>query len=587
MKKISWHELKPQVKEVWVLSLPAILTQITTIVMQYIDSAMVGSLGANASAAIGLVSTSTWLLGGITYAVSAGFSVQVAHNIGAGRDAEARSVVRHGLCTALCVAGILCALGLSIHSMLPTWLGGDPAIRYDASKYFMVYALMIPFSQINSLNSSFLQCSGDMLTPSILNAAMCLLDVVFNTIFIPHFGVMGAGIGTASACAVVSLTMAWRCLLCNPHLRLNRKETEKHGFDPEILKKALKIGLPVGVQEIAMCSAQVVATMIIAPLGAVSIAANSFAVTAESLCYMPGYGIGSAATTLVGRNIGAGKTDLAKRYGNICIVMGAGFMAITGLLMMFLCPFVFSILTPDLSVRALAAQALRIGLLAEPLYGVSIVAAGALRGTGDTFVPSMMNLGSIWVVRIGLALLLVGSFGLPGMWTAMATELCVRGLLMLYRQKTTKYYKKYNKTTETSEPELLEAAEGRKALRKDAQYGKYGACGNGAAQGKLSLCGVVLLVIQILKLWVDLLKDGAQQCTGIAAFGGDGDDGIFVAHQNDELAVFAVGAEGTLGACPEEVAVTLAAVFDLFGGRFFDPLGGDELLAVPFAVLQQ
>ena len=107
MKKISWHELKPQVKEVWVLSLPAILTQITTIVMQYIDSAMVGSLGANASAAIGLVSTSTWLLGGITYAVSAGFSVQVAHNIGAGRDAEARSVVRHGLCTALCVAGIL------------------------------------------------------------------------------------------------------------------------------------------------------------------------------------------------------------------------------------------------------------------------------------------------------------------------------------------------------------------------------------------------------------------------------------------------------------------------------------------------
>lgn len=237
MKKISWHELKPQVKEVWVLSLPAILTQITTIVMQYIDSAMVGSLGANASAAIGLVSTSTWLLGGITYAVSAGFSVQVAHKIGAGRDAEARSVVRHGLCTALCVAGILCALGLSIHSMLPTWLGGDPAIRYDASKYFMVYALMIPFSQINSLNSSFLQCSGDMLTPSILNAAMCLLDVVFNAIFIPHFGVMGAGIGTASACAVISLTMAWRCLLCNPHLRLNRKETEKHGFNPEILKK--------------------------------------------------------------------------------------------------------------------------------------------------------------------------------------------------------------------------------------------------------------------------------------------------------------------------------------------------------------
>mgnify|MGYP000896563298 CR=1 FL=1 len=441
MKKISWHELKPQVKEVWVLSLPAILTQITTIVMQYIDSAMVGSLGANASAAIGLVSTSTWLLGGITYAVSAGFSVQVAHNIGAGRDAEARSVVRHGLCTALCVAGILCALGLSIHSMLPTWLGGDPAIRYDASKYFMVYALMIPFSQINSLNSSYLQCSGDMLTPSILNAAMCLLDVVFNTIFIPHFGVMGAGIGTASACAVVSLTMAWRCLLCNPHLRLNRKETEKHGFNPEILKKALKIGLPVGVQEIAMCSAQVVATMIIAPLGAVSIAANSFAVTAESLCYMPGYGIANAAAALVGRSVGAGDMEKAKRCGNICIGLGAFLMTCTGAVMMLICPLVFGLLTPVPEVQALASKVLRIELLAEPLFGASIVAAGALRGAGDTFVPSLLNLGSIWLVRVGSALLLVPRFGLTGMWIAMAVELCIRGLLLLYRQKTSKYYK--------------------------------------------------------------------------------------------------------------------------------------------------
>ena len=120
----------------------------------------------------------------------------------------------------------------------------------------------------------------------------------------------------------------------------------------------------------------------------------------------------------------------------------AVFMGLTGLLMMFLCPYVFRILTPDPNVRQLAARVLRIGLLAEPLYGISIVAAGALRGTGDTFVPSLMNLGSIWIVRIGLATLLVCPLGLQGVWIAMATELCVRGLLMLYRHKTTPYYKK-------------------------------------------------------------------------------------------------------------------------------------------------
>ena len=438
MNKVNFKELKPQIRQVWTLSLPAILTQITTIAMQYIDSAMVGSLGANASASIGLVSTTTWLLSGITYAVAAGFSVQVAHNIGGNRDAQARNVVRHGLVTALILSGLLCLFGISISKMLPIWLGGDVTIQADATKYFFVYALMIPFSQMNSLNASFLQCCGDMLTPSILNAVMCGLDVLFNAIFIPIFGVMGAGIGTALACAVVSLLMTYRCCLKNPRLRLNRKE--KGSFEKNILIPALKIGTPVALEETAMCGAMVASTVIIAPLGTIAIAAHSFAVTAEGLCYMPGFGIGTAATTLVGRSVGAGEKKLAKCYGNICIAMGAAFMAMTACLMIIFCPFVFRMLTPDENVRILAAQVLRIGLLAEPLYGVSIVAAGALRGTGDTFVPSILNLISIWGVRLGLAVLLVGKLGLHGMWIAMATELCVRGLLMSYRQKTTKYY---------------------------------------------------------------------------------------------------------------------------------------------------
>lgn len=438
MRNLKRQELWQQIKQVWHLSLPAILTQITTIAMQYIDSAMVGALGANASAAIGLVASTTWLFNGVTYAVSAGFSVQVAHRIGAGKDADARNIVRHGLAVALLLSGLLCLLGLAVCKPLPIQLGGDPAICPDASAYFMTFALMLPFSQLNSLNSSFLQCSGDMVTPSILNAVMCVLDVIFNAVFIPHFGVLGAGIGTTLACAAVSLLMTWCCCVRNPRLRLIRAENGH--FDPEIVKTAFKIGTPVAVQEIAMNGAMVVSTAIIAPLGSIAIAANSFAVTAESLCYMPGYGIASAATTLVGRSIGAGNTQLAKRYGNICIAMGGALMGLTGALMMFFCPAVFLLLTPDQAVRELAAQVLRIGLLAEPLFGVAIVSAGALRGTGDTLIPSLLNLASIWCVRLGLAQLLVAPLGLHGMWIAMASELCVRGLLMLWRQHTSRYY---------------------------------------------------------------------------------------------------------------------------------------------------
>ena len=244
MPKQTWKTLAPQLRLVWQLSLPAILTQITTIAMQYIDSAMVGALGADASAAIGLVASSTWLFGGVTTAVSAGFSVQVAHRIGAGEDTEARTIVRHGLAAALTLAALLALLGLGICRQLPCWLGGGAEICADASAYFLTFSLMLPFSQLNSLTAGFLQCAGDMVTPSVLNAVMCGLDVVCNALLIPHFGVLGAGMGTALACALVSLAMAWCCCVRNAQLRLRRGEA--HAFRPEILKKAFRIGAAGG-----------------------------------------------------------------------------------------------------------------------------------------------------------------------------------------------------------------------------------------------------------------------------------------------------------------------------------------------------
>lgn len=423
---------------VWRLSIPAILTQITSIVMQYIDSAMVGRLGAGASAAIGLVSSSTWLMSGFIYGVSAGFSVQVAHYIGAEEEAEARRVVKHGIAAGLILSILLLFVGAALSDPLPRWLGGDGDISADASAYFLVFALTFPFMQTNSLASSCLQCSGNMVTPSILNAIMCGLDVLFNAVFIPRLGVLGAGIGTGLATAVISMAMLWCCCVRSKTLRLTRREPCP--LDMEILRRALKIGSPVAGQELAMCGAMVASTRIIAPLGTAAIAANSFAVTAESLCYMPGYGIGSAATTLVGQSMGAGEYQMAKRYAALATALGAAMMALAGVVMWLACPLVFQMLTPSKEVQELAAEVLRIELLAEPLFAVSIVASGALRGAEDTLVPSILNLLSIWVVRIGLSLLLVGQLGLHGVWLAMAVELCVRGILMFVRLRTSRHF---------------------------------------------------------------------------------------------------------------------------------------------------
>ena len=438
--------LRQQLNSVIALSVPAILAQISSMAMQYIDAAMVGSLGASASAAIGLVSTSTWLLGGLCISLATGFSVQVAHLIGAGQEDEARDVLRQALLCALAVGLLLAAAGMSISGWLPVWLGGDQAIRRDASRYFLIYASALPAVQLRQLSGSMLQCSGNMRTPSLLNALMCLEDVVFNALLIfpeisipvlglrlpgAHLGVAGAALGTALAEWATALLMLGAVCLRPGKLRLGAGDRWR--ITGRRLSTAARIALPMAFEHTVLCGAQIASTRIVAPLGNVSIAANSLAVTAESLCYLPGYGVAAAATTLVGQSLGAERRELARRYARLSVLLAVLLMSGMGALMFLLAPAVFRLLTPDPAVQALGTRVLRIEAFAEPLYAVSISATGAMRGAGDTLVPSLLNLASMWGVRITAAAVLAPRLGLVGVWLAMCGELCVRGLLFLVR----------------------------------------------------------------------------------------------------------------------------------------------------------
>ena len=436
------------VKLVLRFSIPAILAQLTSVVMQYIDAGMVGSLGAKASASIGLVSTTTWLMNGLCTAAVTGFTVQIAQLVGARREDDARSVFRQALVVLLCFGLFMGTVAFSISSFLPSWLGGDPQIRADSTKYFTVFAFILPATQMRNVCAGALQCSGDMKTPSILSILMCFMNVFFNMLFIfpqrtvcivgyditlwgADLGVTGAALGTACAEYITAFLMFWVAGFKSDILRFKNGGTWK--IRKINIRTAFKISLPSALEHSVMCGAYICTTLIIAPLGTVAVAANSLAITAESFCYMPGYGIGSASTTLIGQSIGAGRTDAAKRFSSVAIILGVSIMALMGVIMYFGASWMFSLLTPDSSVQALGSKILRIEAFAEPLYAASIVCTGVLRGAGDTLVPSVVNLVSMWGVRITLSFILVPSMGLTGAWVAMAVELCVRGILFLIR----------------------------------------------------------------------------------------------------------------------------------------------------------
>ncbi len=416
------------------LSIPSILAQITSVVMFFIDQAMVGHLGAEASAACGLVETSTWLFGSMTGAASMGFSVQVAHFIGANDFARARAVFRHGLIVTTVLSTVMMLAAVLIAKPLPYWLGGGADIAHDASLYFLIFSLAGPFFQLYSLSGAMLKCSGNMRTPSIISISMCVLDVVFNYffIFLAGLGVMGAAIGTALSIVICGSVQAYIAIFRNKILSLHRVG-EHFQWVGAYLHNAMKIGLPMAAQSVLMSGAQIVSTMIVAPLGTIAIAANTLGITAESLCYMPGYGIGEAATTLIGQSLGAGRSDLCRNFARMTLYSGMAVMAVMGAVMYVFAPEMMGLMTPVEEIKQLGAHCLRIEAFAEPMFAASIVAVCVCVGAGDTLRPAIISLCSMWFVRLTLAYYLSIHYGLVGVWTAMAIELTFRGILLSIR----------------------------------------------------------------------------------------------------------------------------------------------------------
>ena len=435
------------------LAWPAIVAQLSTILMQYIDASMVGRLGADESASVGLMNSSLWMFWGVCSMITMGFSVQVAHLLGAGKESQARDVLRQGIVACLIAGSIMAAIGIGIAFPLPHWLGGDPAICHGASVYFLTFVSALPILTLNYLAGGMLRCAGNMTVPGILGVGMCLLDVAFNFCLIfptrdltvagisftmpgAGLGIFGAALGTV--CAEIICAAAMMAFLClkQKDLRL-RGQDGGNGYRPTrpVLKKAFRIALPMTAEHVIFCGAQITITLIVAPLGVVAIAANAFAVTAESLCYMPGFGIGEAATTLCGQSYGAGRPALVRRFCYLSVFLGMAVMTVMAAIMYICAPFMMEIMTPVAAIAQAGTEVLRIEAFAEPMYAASIVAYGAFVGVGDTLVPAVMNFGSIWLVRIPLAAILAPTLGLQGVWIAMAAELTFRGIIFLVRMR--------------------------------------------------------------------------------------------------------------------------------------------------------
>ena len=436
------------------LALPAILEQILTTMVNYVDTAMVGSLGAGATAAVGINSPVIWLLNGAMQGVGVGYSVLVAHAIGARDEGRARHTIVQSVTAILACGLVLLALMLALSGLIPRWLGAEPDVLPQAAAYLRIYSLSLPFGASLAIMGAIVRCMGNARLPLLLNTAANLTNMALNFLLIyptrtiGGVRVWGAGLGVAGAAAAtaVSIIVAGGCMLLSMFLRrdgFRLSPREEWRPDPDLVRRAARLGLPYIAERFAINFGQIATTWIIGTVGTVAMAANHIAVTAEGLCYLPAYGISYAATTLVGQSVGAGDTEGARKYGSLSGWCGFLLCAATGGLLFLFAPQLASIFNDDPAVVAEAAQVLRIVAPAEPFFAAFIVMAGALRGAGDTKFPMFLCLGCMWGVRVVLSPILVFGLGvgLAGVWTAMAADLVFRGTGCVLRWKSGRWTK--------------------------------------------------------------------------------------------------------------------------------------------------
>ena len=395
------------------LAWPTMLEQLLHTAVQYIDTAMVGSLGTQATAAVGSTATVGWLVGSSVSAFGIGFLAYISQALGAGEEGRARRAAGQSVLAVLVVGLAFTALTLSLSPLVPVWMQVDPSIRALASRYFfIVYLPMLPRSA-SVIFGTVLRAAGDTRTPMRVGLGVNAVNVILNflliypsrelSLFGLRFPMWGAGWGVIGAAAASAIAFAAGGLAITLALyRHPRISPRGQSLRPDgtVLRPCLRVAFPNMLQRFGTSLGYVAFAAMINALGEMSTAAHTVANTVESAFYIPGYGMQAAAATLTGNCIGAGDEHRRKALARLIVLIEVSLMLLSGGLLFLFAPAMAGIFSKDPAVIALGSTVLRMVACSEPFYGVSIVIEGMLQGAGKTKVPFVINIAGMWGVRI-------------------------------------------------------------------------------------------------------------------------------------------------------------------------------------------
>lgn len=411
------------------LSIPTLLEEMLRTLLQYVDTAMVGRLGEQATAAVSVTTTITWLVNSISFAAGVAVLAMISKAVGGGDEELVRKIAQQALLLTAVFGVVTGGISILLSPYIPVWMGAEEAVRKPASVYFTIISIPMLFRSATIILGAAIRGTKDTKTPMLINAGSNLLNAVLNYLLIYTAGLGVAGAAIASA---VSYTLAGILMFAAfRRSRLLRWEWSSFRIEKNLLKECAGIGVPVLGTNITSCLGYVVFAGLVSGMGTTIFAAHSIAVTAETMFYIPGYGLRTATSTLVGISLGENNKRKLQAVSRLSILMTVGMMCISGVILYLVSYPLMCLFTPVPVVAGLGAEMLKLVAFSEPFFGLMVVLEGIYYGMGRTRYAFLAETGSMWGIRILFTFLCVTvwKLDLRAVWYCMIADNVCKALL--------------------------------------------------------------------------------------------------------------------------------------------------------------
>lgn len=423
------------------LAWPVVAESLLGTLTQMVDMILVAPLGASAVAAVGLSTQPLWFLMGPFFGLAAGLGALVSRFTGAGDSDSARAAARQGFLLGGMLAALMGALIWWQSPEIIRLMGGAPDVVPAAAAYQRALAPGLVALFFSIVMNAVPRAAGDTRTPFYIGIGSNVINLglawalIYGMLGLPALGLVGAGVAASVARILGALTLV--AILLGPRARVRLEAARLWQLDLSLLRRILNVGLPAAAERIATSLAYVVYSRMVASLGTLAVAAHYTAVVAENISWMVGMGLTTATATLVGQALGAGVPRRA--YDAIREGVRVGLWAALPLTLLFgllTVPYL-TLFTRDAGVLSLATIALRVAAVGEAPMIVSLVFIGALTGAGDSRSVAAISLVGGWVVRLGIAALLVLGFGwgIGAAWAASVLDWTARVGMLYWRYR--------------------------------------------------------------------------------------------------------------------------------------------------------